>query len=81
MKRVQTMQGDLTNHALDSGVGQTRYAGNCKVTLWKEHGKFHVRGVYASGTRKGERAFWQTHDKLRDARRDFYSPVHVGGKK
>lgn len=77
MAYTYTRHGDLTDYGLACGYVQTRYAGPCKVTMWKEHGKFHVRGVYHMGQRKGERAFWQTHDKLSDARKDFYAPVGV----
>lgn len=74
MTYMSNKRGDLTVHGLAMGYVQTRYSGKVKVTLSREHGMYHVRGVYYAGERKGDRHSWQTFNSLTEARKCFYEP-------
>lgn len=78
MTTLQDRRGNLTAYGLACGYVQRRWSGDVVVTMWKEHGAYHVRGVYYRTDRKGDRAFWQAFGKLKEARKCFYEP---NGKK
>ena len=71
---LYNQDGQLSAYGLACGYIMRRYSGKVCVSLWQEHGTYHVRGVYCKGDRKGDRAFWQTFGKLTEARRCFYEP-------
>lgn len=67
--RLITRNGRLTNYALACGYVERRYSGHERITLWKEHHVFHVRGTERH---TGKRTFWLSFDKLSDARKCFF---------
>lgn len=69
MGTFKTKSGDLTHYALACGYVQRVDCHNVLLTLWYEGGTvFHVRGHEIEG--RG-RLFWETFERLSDARK-FY---------
>lgn len=60
-------RGKLTAYALACGYIEKKERGTVQVTLWREHGVYHVR---AHDFERG-RIFWDSFITLTDARKRF----------
>lgn len=65
--RLQTSRGRLTAYALACGHVESKEYGQTHITLWSEHGQFHVR----AHDRGAGRRFWLSFHTLAEARRHF----------
>lgn len=63
-----TKRGELTEYALGCGYIQRREVNEILVTLWREHGVYHVR---VHDFRNGWRVAWETFKTLTDARKYY----------
>jgi hypothetical protein len=67
--RFRTKAGNLTPYALACGYIEEKERGGVRVTLWHEGGPlYHVR---KHDFNKGERVFWESFERLTDARALF----------
>lgn len=68
--KFKTTKGRLTPYALACGYVETRtlaYSDGATVTLWHEHGAFHVR----AHDKDSGRLFWATPETIQQARALF----------
>lgn len=65
---LKDKRGRLTSYGLACGYVETKADGPLVVTLWREHGAYHVR---ARNERSGRRAFWESFRLLADARKHY----------
>ena len=68
-----TSKGRLTDYGLSCGYVETKWtdsAAHVQVTLWKEHGVYHVR-AHSHGI--GARLWWDTFRTLTEARKRWAS--------
>jgi len=66
--KLVTKTKRITAYALACGHVERKEENNIRLTLWHEHGCYHVRAHEFDG--RG-RLFWQSFDKLIDARSQF----------
>ncbi len=70
MPRLQN-HGKLTAYGLACGYHDGREFDGLRLSLWQEHGTYHVR---LHDHRRGVRACWNSYDTLKAARA-FYNQV------
>jgi len=58
----------LSSYALACGCIERKHYGNVQVTLWLEHGTYHVR---AHDFEQHKRIFWDSFRTLSQARKCF----------
>jgi hypothetical protein len=69
MSKFHTSKGWLTPYALACGYVEKRHKGGMSITLWQEHGVYHVR---AHSHSLHKRILWQSMPKISDARRLYW---------
>ena len=68
------MNHTLTHYELSGGYVQIAESNGTRVTLWKEHGVFHVR---AHDFDSGKRIVWKSYRTLTDAREAWRAWKHA----
>lgn len=68
MQKFYTAKNRLTDYALACGYVERKADGSCIVSLWKEHGVYHVRS-YNHET--GKRQYWESFNSLISARHHY----------
>ena len=68
MDKFHNSYGRLTAYALACGYVESKDLGAVHLSLWSEHGVFHVR---AHNRGEGRRVFWESFRTLTDARRHY----------
>lgn len=68
MPELRTKSGHVSAYGFACGYVESVYHGRVNVTLWQEHGVYHVR-AHDHGERR--RVFWESFRLLSDARRHF----------
>jgi hypothetical protein len=61
----------LTAYALACGYMERKTYGNCEITLWQEHGVYHVRAHVRAHDNERGRRFWASFRTLTEARRHY----------
>ena len=69
--RFKTKAGRLTPYALACGYIEEKEKAGVRVQLWHEGGPYYQ--VEAFDHSKGKRIFWDSFERLTDARRRFSS--------
>ncbi len=68
MPELRTARGRISAYGLACGYAESAYHGRVNVTLWAEHGVYHVR-AHDHGNKR--RVFWKSFHRLSDARKHF----------
>ncbi len=62
------MKHQCSAYSLACGAFERKHYGPVQITLWKEHGTYHVR---AHDFENHQRRFWESFRTLKEARKHF----------